>query len=119
MLQVLRGSEVSDVLAVVIRWFGGTRLGKGGLARAYAGAVKGALETLAVVERRPITRLRVSLPYARVGHLKRLVHPPEVEIVEESYAELAEIVLEVDRERAVDIREAVEGFATQVVVAGS
>lgn len=119
MLQVLRGPELSDVLAVVIRWFGGTRLGKGGLARAYAGAVKGALETLAVTERRPITRLRVSLPYARVGDLKRLVHPPEVEIVEESYAELAEIVLEVDRERAVDIREAVEGFATQVVVAGS
>ena len=73
MLMVLRGADLSDVLAVVIRWFGGTKLGKGGLARAYAGAVKGAVETLPVAERRPRTRLRVSLPFSRVGDLKRLV----------------------------------------------
>jgi len=119
MLQVLRGAEVSDVLAVVVRWFGGTKLGKGGLARAYAGAVKGTLETLTIVERRPITRLRVLLPYERVGDLKRLVHPPEVEIVEESYAEQAEVVLVVDRERVDEVCEVLEGFATEVVVAGS
>lgn len=119
MLQVLRGAEVSDVLAVVVRWFGGTKLGKGGLARAYTGAVKGTMETLTIVERRPITRLRVSLPYARVGDLKRLVHPPEVEIVEESYAEHAEVVLKVARERVDDVCEVLEGFATEVVVAGS
>lgn len=119
MLQVLRGADLSDVLAVVIRWFGGTKLGKGGLARAYAGAVKGALEVLPVAERRPITRLRVSLPHSRVGDLKRLVHPPDVAIVEESYAEQVEITLEVDRERATEVREAVAGFATQIVVAGT
>lgn len=119
MLQVLRGANLSGVLAVVIRWFGGTKLGKGGLARAYAGAVKGALETLPVAERRPITRLRISLPYSRVGDLKRLVHPPEVEIVDESYADHVEITLEIDRERAAEIREAVAGWATEVVVAGS
>ena len=119
MLMVLRGADLSDVLAVVIRWFGGTKLGKGGLARAYAGAVKGAVETLPVAERRPRTRLRVSLPFSRVGDLKRLVHPPEVEIVEESYTDHVEITLEVDSERATEIGEAVEGFATRVVAAGT
>lgn len=119
MLQVLRGAEVSDVLAVVVRWFGGTKLGKGGLARAYAGAVKGALEILTIEARRDVTRLRVFLPHARVGDLKRLVHPPVVEIVEEFYAEQAEVVLEVDCERAEDVCEILEGFATEVVVAGS
>src|SRR6185436_899291 len=52
-LQVLRGADLSDVLAVVIRWFGGTRLGKGGLARAYAAAAREALAVLPTVLRVP------------------------------------------------------------------
>ena len=43
MLEVLRGREVSDVVAVVTRWFGGTLLGAGGLVRAYGDAVRAAL----------------------------------------------------------------------------
>ena len=43
MLEVLRGAEVSDVAAVVTRWFGGTLLGAGGLVRAYGDAVRAAL----------------------------------------------------------------------------
>lgn len=43
MLRVLEGAELTDVLAVCIRWFGGTRLGTGGLVRAYTEGVQGAL----------------------------------------------------------------------------
>ena len=43
MLEVLRGAGVSDVAAVVTRWFGGTLLGAGGLVRAYGDAVRAAL----------------------------------------------------------------------------
>ena len=119
MLQVLRGADLSDVLAVVIRWYGGTKLGKGGLARAYASAVKGALVELAVAERRPTTTLRVSVPYSRVGDLKRLVYPPAVVIVEEVFATNAEFVLKVESERAGELEEALGGIATEIVIAGS
>ena len=44
MLEVLRGREVSDVVAVVTRWFGGTLLGAGGLVRAYGDAVRAGLD---------------------------------------------------------------------------
>ena len=44
MLAVLRGAELHDVLVVVTRWFGGTKLGKGGLIRAYSGAARDALD---------------------------------------------------------------------------
>lgn len=44
MLRVLEGAEITDILAVCVRWFGGTKLGTGGLVRAYTEAVQGALE---------------------------------------------------------------------------
>lgn len=43
MLRVLQGAEATDVFAVVVRWFGGTKLGTGGLVRAYTEALQGAL----------------------------------------------------------------------------
>ena len=97
MLQVLRGAELSDVQAVVVRWYGGTKLGKGGLARAYAGAVREALELLPVVRRVPTETLTLELPYDRIGPLKRLLRPPVVELVEERYGAAVTLTLEVHR----------------------
>lgn len=62
MFQVLQGSQLGHIGCVVIRYFGGTKLGTGGLARAYAQAVSHALETLPtreVIERDAYT-LRLS-----------------------------------------------------------
>lgn len=84
-LQVLRGAELSDVAAIVVRWFGGTKLGKGGLARAYAGATREAVEAVPVVRKIPTVELTVELPYELIGPVKRLVHPPEVELLDERY----------------------------------
>jgi len=43
MLRVLEGSQLTDVLAICIRWFGGTKLGTGGLVRAYTEGVQGVI----------------------------------------------------------------------------
>lgn len=98
-LQVLRGAGLSDVLAVVVRWFGGTKLGKGGLARAYAAAAREAVQGLSVVARVPTVRLAVEVPYDRIGAVKRLIHPPEVELESEEYGGAARMVLVVQEER--------------------
>ena len=87
MLRVLRGAELSDVLAVVVRWFGGTKLGKGGLARAYGGAVREALLALQVSERRTYETLALTLKYDQIGALQRLVRPPDIELAEAEYGE--------------------------------
>ncbi|MBI4914192.1 MAG: YigZ family protein [Acidobacteria bacterium] len=44
MLRVLEGADLTDCLAVCVRWFGGTKLGTGGLQRAYTEALQGALQ---------------------------------------------------------------------------
>jgi uncharacterized YigZ family protein len=98
-LQVLRGAGLSDVLAVVVRWFGGTKLGKGGLARAYAAAAREAVQGLPVLSRVPTVRLAVEVAYERVGAVKRLIRPPEVELEREEYGAAARLVLVVQEER--------------------
>jgi uncharacterized YigZ family protein len=105
-LQGLRGAGLSDVMAVVARWFGGTRLGKGGLARAYAGAVREALHGLPVVTRATTARVAVEIPYEKVGAVKRLLRPPEIELAEETYGTAARLVLTVHEEREGALREA-------------
>jgi uncharacterized YigZ family protein len=95
-LRTLRGAELSDALVVVVRWFGGTKLGKGGLARAYAGACSAALESAAVVLRVEKACLRVALPYDRLGAVKHLAEAPGRRICSEDYGEQVVLVIEVD-----------------------
>jgi len=116
-LQVLRGAELTDVLAVVVRWFGGTKLGKGGLARAYSGATRAALEGLEVAVREPTIELAVTAPYDRLGAVKRLVHPPAVELVAEEYGEESRLVLRValDERRRVEEMLADLGLSAETV----
>lgn len=63
MLQVLHHREVVNTAVVVSRWFGGVKLGAGGLVRAYSGAVSAALDGATLVE-----RVRRSRVHAVIGH---------------------------------------------------
>lgn len=115
MLQVLRGAGLSDVVAVVARWFGGVKLGKGGLARAYAGSVQAALAGMPSELRRPVVRLTLETPFERLGAVRRLVRPPVVSIAAESYGETARLVLRVERRRQRQLREALAGLGVEIV----
>ncbi len=118
MLQVLRGRELSDVVAVVVRWFGGTKLGKGGLARAYAGAVREALESLSVALRVPSAALDLTVPYDRHGAVRRLIHPPEVQVIDEEYGAEVRLRLVVYRHRLAALVAALADLGIAVPDAG-
>ncbi|MDN3225636.1 YigZ family protein [Kocuria rhizophila] len=62
--------DLSDVCAVVVRWFGGVKLGAGGLVRAYSGAVTAALETAPLARRLRCRELSVSAPHAEAGRIE-------------------------------------------------
>ncbi|WP_198586809.1 IMPACT family protein [Glycomyces xiaoerkulensis] len=73
MLEVLRGRDLTDVLAVVTRYFGGVKLGAGGLVRAYGAAVTAAVEQAGVVALASWPRLVVTADYGRAGSLEGLL----------------------------------------------
>ena len=72
-LDALEKSGVTDVVAVVTRYFGGILLGTGGLTRAYSGATADALAKAARCRMLPCTLLSVACPYSDLEPLKRLL----------------------------------------------
>ena len=73
MLEVLRKNQLSGVAAVVTRYFGGIKLGVRGLIDAYGLAADLALQAAGRVKRTRVKRLAVSLPYAMIGSVTRLL----------------------------------------------
>jgi uncharacterized YigZ family protein len=71
-LAVLRGSGLGDILIVVTRYFGGTKLGTGGLVRAYSDAARAGLEATPVRLKIAYTLLGIELPYPLYEQAKRL-----------------------------------------------
>ncbi|WP_251151004.1 YigZ family protein [Cellulosimicrobium sp. Marseille-Q4280] len=74
MLEVLRHRALTDVVAVVTRYFGGVLLGAGGLVRAYSSAVSEALDVARVVRRAVRTVVTVDVPHADAGRLHGVLH---------------------------------------------
>lgn len=85
MLTTLLHSQVGEIAAVCVRWYGGTKLGTGGLSRAYRGGVKGALEGLEVVLRVVRAPVEVRVGYPHVDGLQRLVESLDGIVDEEDY----------------------------------
>jgi uncharacterized YigZ family protein len=74
MLSVLVGAELTGVVAVVTRWFGGTLLGAGGLVRAYGGTLSDAVAQAQRLRREPVLLLEVTAPIGLAGRLDHELH---------------------------------------------
>ena len=73
MLDVLRHQQLDGVLATVVRYFGGVKLGAGGLVRAYTDAVAQALLQAEKTEHIPVQTLNCELAYAHEGVARNLI----------------------------------------------
>lgn len=73
MLEVLRRRELTDVVAVVTRYWGGVKLGAGGLVRAYSTATSEALDLARLVRREALTQLRIDVAHADAGRYDNLL----------------------------------------------
>jgi uncharacterized YigZ family protein len=120
MLEVLRGAGVSDVAAVVTRWFGGTLLGAGGLVRAYGDAVRAALADAGTLRRTLLTELALDLDHADAGRVEGELRARGVSVLDVAYDARVRLLLaaepdEVDRVAAL-VAAATSGAGVPVAV---
>lgn len=107
-LSVLEGEGLDHVCAAVVRYFGGTLLGTGGLVRAYSDAVKAALEEAVLGEARLMRRYRLTVPYSLSGRIENwLGH--QTEILDTEYGEAVTYTFLCPEDITADIAELTSG----------
>jgi uncharacterized YigZ family protein len=103
-LNAIEGAELFDVAVVVVRWFGGIKLGTGGLSRAYRESAAETLRQATFVDRYVYERVRVIVPFDALGMIYRLVNPPDVMLIDEAYGEENVFTFEVRTSRVEEFR---------------
>lgn len=110
MLNALLHGGVGEIVAVTTRYYGGTKLGTGGLSRAYAGGVKLVLDSLPTQEKIERVTLVVTVDYEVVTTLKRLLEEEESLVMEEEYGAEVCYRVAVPRERVEALTETLAGM---------
>lgn len=93
MLSVLQGSDIGELSAIVVRYFGGTKLGTGGLQRAYGGSVRQALLLLATTIKVPMVEQQLTCDYAQINDVLYFVEQAKGEIIQQDFAAQIALVI--------------------------
>ncbi len=96
MLTVLLRRELTDTVSVVTRYFGGTKLGAGGLIRAYGQTVSGAIDAAGIVERRELTRVALTASFEDAGRLEHALRADSREPDDVEYGEQVTLLVTLD-----------------------
>ncbi len=93
MLEVLKNKRIYKTVAVVTRYFGGIKLGTGGLTRAYGGSVSECLNKAKIADMQKATVIKILLDYEGYSRLLKHLSSPDVSIVKTEFGNNVEVVL--------------------------
>lgn len=113
-LNALRRNELVNVGAVVVRYYGGTKLGKSGLIEAYGTSTELCIESAPLRKLKKVMRITVRFQYDQQGTIEQIVHQFEGQHADSSYGADVELTLEFDAEHA----EAVQGKLKSIEYTG-
>lgn len=112
MLQVLQGSDIGEVCAVVVRYFGGIKLGTGGLQRAYGGSVRQALTLLETKTKIPMVHKTLACQYTQVNDVLHLLNTIGGEVVDQCYQEDVALTLAIPEENLTILKEQLQTLSS-------
>lgn len=94
-LEILRGSGITNCLVSIVRYFGGTKLGTGGLVRAYGTVARMCIARLPVEAYVSRETMRMSVAYRHTGAVERAMHNHDARVLSSDYAETVTITIEI------------------------
>lgn len=100
LLRQIDARELTNTLVVVTRYFGGTKLGTGGLVRAYGDAASAVLDAARIVEHVERTLIRIRFAYDDTTPARQTLRRFDTEIDAESYSDVTELTVAVRRSEA-------------------
>lgn len=89
----LQSFDITDVLVGVVRYFGGTKLGVGGLVQAYKTAARDAIENGVIIEKEVQKQIRLSFPMAQMPFVMHALKQLNLEIMSRDFSDVCEIQL--------------------------
>lgn len=104
MLQMLEREGLTNLVCVVTRYFGGIKLGTGGLVRAYTSSAKLALEAAGIHAVRDVVKMTLEIPYTLLGKVQNLEKSEPFTIEETTYTDTVTLDLSMDLEDAERVR---------------
>jgi len=84
-LMVLQGAKTINIAVIIVRYFGGTKLGTGGLVRAYSDAVNFLLDKSELIEYKEEVLTEIALAYTNIGKVEHLCSEYNIEIVNKAF----------------------------------
>ena len=108
MLNVLQHSGVGDIVAVCTRYYGGTKLGTGGLTRAYGGGVKLAMESLATKQKIEFKALSFNLEYSQLKDCEHLLKDYQSENFSADYQSQIVVTVDIAHDQIDSFKQALE-----------
>ncbi|MCB9459829.1 MAG: YigZ family protein [Anaerolineaceae bacterium] len=93
-LAVVRGADIGDLVLVTVRYFGGTKLGTGGLVRAYTDAAKLCIESLQTELKIEKTDIEIQTQYRFYDGIQRLLPEYEAEMVHSEFTDTVSLIVQ-------------------------
>ncbi len=104
MLDVLLGEEITNIIVIVTRYFGGTLLGTGGLVRAYSRAVQEGLANSRIIDRKYGVRMEIRSDYTGIGKIQYLLASRQIPVLDTQYTDQVVTEVLLPKEQADQVR---------------
>lgn len=113
----IRSANLSNVLVVVVRYFGGTKLGVSGLINAYKTATADALAEAVIIEKHETVLLQIHFEYPQMNDVMSLIKEYNLDIRDQQFALACKLVIEVRKQLQAEVTiklESIEGVAVEL-----